>query len=68
MNQNDQACVNLDDVLCTIVKGKEKAKGEAIAVKAPLRLMRRDELLKAVLERMQNWYEIRADGKDVSVK
>jgi len=63
MNQNDQTCVNLDDLLCTIVKGKEKAKTEATAL-----VMRRDELLKTILERMQKWYEIRAHGQDVSVK
>jgi translation initiation factor 2D len=70
VNQNDQAYVNLDDLLraSVLVKVKTNAKAETGDAEKPLQFMRRDELVKNVLERMQSWYEIRVGGKEVVIK
>ena len=71
MNQNDQAYVNLDDLLQTCVSSRGKSKSQSLSdaddIKPP-RFMRRDELVKTILQSMQSWYEVRADGRDVVMK
>jgi len=71
VNQNDQAYVNLDDLLQTCVSSRGKSKSQSLSdaddIKPP-RFMRRDELVKTILQSMQSWYEVRADGRDVVMK
>ena len=70
VNQNDQAYINLDDLLraSVSVKVKTNAKAESGDAERPLQFMRRDELVKNFLERMQSWYEIQVGGKEVVIK
>lgn len=70
VNQNEQAYVNLDDLLQTCVssKGKSKAQSDTPDDTKPRRFMRRDELVKTILQTMQSWYEVQADGRDVVTK
>lgn len=68
VNQNDQAYVNLDDLLRASVKVKTNVKAESGDAEKPLQFMRRDELVRNVLERMQSWHEIRVGGKEVVIK
>ncbi|KNZ77332.1 Ligatin [Termitomyces sp. J132] len=65
VNLREQAYINLDEPLidCISSKVKRKTKDDGGA-QAPLEFMRRDELMKQIADRMQNWYEI-SDGKEV---
>ncbi|KAG5636629.1 hypothetical protein H0H81_007370 [Sphagnurus paluster] len=66
VNPRVQAYINLDEALinCITSKSKGKAKGkDAAQEQVPIEFMKREELIKAVVERMQNWYEV-SDGKD----
>ncbi|CAA7262134.1 unnamed protein product [Cyclocybe aegerita] len=72
VNQNDQAYINLDDLLFACVaakgsKGKAKAK-DAAEPEPPSQFMRRDELTKSVVDKMQPWYGVRAEGKEPVTK
>ncbi|KAK0466225.1 eukaryotic translation initiation factor SUI1 family protein [Desarmillaria tabescens] len=71
INQHDRAYINLDDLLrsCVVAKAPLSKKGkEPEPPQQSHEFMRRDELYKKVLERMQSWYEVRAEGKDPVVK
>ncbi|KDR74004.1 hypothetical protein GALMADRAFT_250730 [Galerina marginata CBS 339.88] len=74
VNAREQAYINLDDLLyaCVSSKTKGKAKGkDAASSEADAemsRFMKRDELARTIGSKMQSWYEIRADGKDVVTK
>lgn len=71
VNPRDQAYINLDDLLysCVSVQGKAAGKGRATeSDAAPTRFLKRDELAKNIVSRMQSWYEIRADGRDPVTK
>ncbi|CAA7262136.1 unnamed protein product [Cyclocybe aegerita] len=68
INQDDRAYINLDHLLCAWLaprapRGKGKNKG-ASEPEPPARLMRRDELTKAVLKKMELWHEITVDGQE----
>lgn len=74
VNQNDQAYINLDDLLYSCVSSKTKGSskpskaggggGEEEA--APMmKFMKRDELTGRVTEKMQSWYEVRVEGREV---
>lgn len=68
MNPQEQAYINLDALLvaCVSSKAKGKAKGkDGDLDPGPVEFMRKDELTKAIFDRMQNWYEVKAEGKDL---
>jgi translation initiation factor 2D len=67
VNPREQAYINLDDLLysCVSSKTKGKAKSKDVEPEPTMsRFMKRDQLTKTVLEKMQSWYEIRVEGKD----
>jgi translation initiation factor 2D len=65
-NQNEKAYVNLDDVLYACVSSRRNPKAQLSAKdEKPLQFMRRDELVRIILQRMQSWYEVRTEGRDV---
>jgi len=71
VNVNDQAYINLDELLysCVSAKSKGKAKGKDAESESELsRFLKRDELTKSVIGKMQSWYAIRAEGKDPVTK
>lgn len=69
MNQNDQAYINLDDPLQAFVCSRGKGKPQAdVDIEKPVGFLRRDQLVRNILEAMQSWYEVRAEGKDVATK
>ncbi|KIJ61221.1 hypothetical protein HYDPIDRAFT_177119 [Hydnomerulius pinastri MD-312] len=63
VNARDQSYVNVgaDEVLLATVS----AKGEA---PESLEFLKRDEVIRRLSTKMQNWYEIRAEGKDPLLK
>ncbi|KAH7908853.1 hypothetical protein BJ138DRAFT_1115485 [Hygrophoropsis aurantiaca] len=61
INARDQAYINVDDLLLTVISSKSDAP-------ASTEFIRRDELIKRLSDKMQNWYEIQADGKDPVLK
>ena len=71
VNANDQAYINLDELLysCVSAKSKGKAKGKDVEPESELsRFMKRDELTKSIIGKMQSWYAIRTEGKDPVTK
>lgn len=71
VNPREQAYINLDDLLysCVSAKTEGKAKNKDVEPEpAMAKFMKRDELTKNVLEKMQSWYEIRVEGKDPVTK
>jgi translation initiation factor 2D len=71
VNANDQAYINLDELLysCLSAKSKGKAKGKDVEPESELsRFMKRDELTRGIIGKMQSWYAIRAEGKDPVTK
>ncbi|KJA22113.1 hypothetical protein HYPSUDRAFT_55031 [Hypholoma sublateritium FD-334 SS-4] len=71
VNLRDQAYINLDDLLysCISVQGKAAGKGKAAEPDAaPTRFLKRDELTKNIIGKMQSWHQIRADGHDPVTK
>ncbi|KAG6884615.1 hypothetical protein C0993_009527 [Termitomyces sp. T159_Od127] len=65
VNPREQAYINLDEPLISCISSKVKAKTrDDYGSQESLEFMRRDELIKAIADRMQNWYEI-SDGKEV---
>jgi translation initiation factor 2D len=71
VNLRDPAYINLDDLLynCVSAKAEGKAKNKDVEPEPTVsKFMKRDELIKNVLEKMQSWYEIRVEGKDPITK
>ncbi|TFK27317.1 hypothetical protein FA15DRAFT_666610 [Coprinopsis marcescibilis] len=71
VNAHDKAYINLDSVLldCITSKSSSKPKGKGAGLEPPsVEFMKRDELVKQVISKMQAWYEVRAPGKDVVQK
>lgn len=70
VNQNDRAYVNLDDLLrgCIFAKGTTNARKEGADAEKHMQFMRRDDVVKSVLEKMQSWYEIHVMDKEVVTK
>ncbi|KAG6811004.1 hypothetical protein H0H92_009381 [Tricholoma furcatifolium] len=68
VNLHDQAYINLDESLinCLSTKAKGKGKDDDVPMEN-LEFMRRDELIKAIVMRMQHWYEV-SDGKEAVKK
>ena len=71
VNLREQAYINLDDLLysCVSAKTKGKTKNKDVEPEPTLsKFMKREELIRNVLEKMQSWYEIRVEGKDPVTK
>ena len=69
VNQNDQAYINLDELLYSCVSSKNKGRKAGGEEEAPMmKFMKRDELTKKVTEKMQSWHEIRVDGRETVCK
>ncbi|KAJ3775824.1 eukaryotic translation initiation factor SUI1 family protein [Lentinula raphanica] len=75
VNPHDQAYIALDQALTACVIPKPKSKKKSPAEEAPLdqakvEFMKRDELLKKVLNSMQNWYQVKNGdmGDEVALK
>ncbi|KAG5643116.1 hypothetical protein DXG03_001542 [Asterophora parasitica] len=67
VNAQEQAYINLDEALFNCVSSKAKpgkSKGMESIESGPAEFMKREELTKAILERMQSWYEV-SSGKEV---
>lgn len=56
MNPNDRAYINIDAVLLSALKSKNST--EAIE------FMKKDELTRKLVEKMQAWYSISIDGEE----
>ncbi|KIM41927.1 hypothetical protein M413DRAFT_445131 [Hebeloma cylindrosporum] len=70
VNVNDQAYINLDELLYSCLSAKSKGKGKAKDVDSEelSKFMKRDELTKTIIAKMQSWHAIRAEGKDPVTK
>jgi len=73
INKVDQAYINLNSPLLACVTsksageaGKKAGRGGQEEGQQPLEFMKRDELLKKIVEHMQSWYEVKAEGKEVT--
>ncbi|RXW25184.1 hypothetical protein EST38_g715 [Candolleomyces aberdarensis] len=71
INKRDKSYINLDELFnaCLAAKsgGKSKGKGQETGSELP-EFIKRDDLVKRFLAKMQAWYEIRAPGKDPAPK
>ena len=67
MNSHNQAYINLDNLLvaCLSAKSTAKSKGKDADPDPPLEFMKREDLTKKVLEKMQSWYEVQAGQRDI---
>jgi translation initiation factor 2D len=66
-NPHNQAYINLDQtlVLCLLTKSAGKSKDKGTESKSPdLEFIKKDELTKKILEKMQSWYEVRVGHGD----
>ena len=71
VNLREQAYINLDDLLysCVSAKTKGRAKGKDVEPESALsKFMKRDELTRSIVEKMQSWYEIRVEGREPVTK
>ena len=69
VNQNDQAYINLDELLYSCVSSKNKGRKAGGEEEAPMmKFMKRDDLTKSVTEKMQSWYEIHVEGRETVCK
>ncbi|KAF9040071.1 eukaryotic translation initiation factor SUI1 family protein [Panaeolus papilionaceus] len=73
VNTRDQAYINLDDLLynnlATKSKGKSKKNESADDDAGSLpQFMKRDELTKHIMDKMQNWYQIKAANHETVTK
>jgi translation initiation factor 2D len=71
VNLREQAYINLDDLLysCVSAKTKGKAKGKDVEPESAMsKFMKRDELARSIVEKMQSWYEIRVEGREPVTK
>ncbi|KAF8630727.1 hypothetical protein AX15_002748 [Amanita polypyramis BW_CC] len=72
VNPNDQVYINMDTLLseCINSKSHPKKKQENMSDRADVlgEFMKREELLKGVIQKMQDWYEIGRDGGEVVQK
>jgi translation initiation factor 2D len=59
VNKNEQQYINLDNVLSAVMTSK---------VNEPAEFMKRDELMRKLVEKMQHWYEVQVEGKESMVK
>lgn len=73
INPHDQAYINLNGPLVACISSKhsgepgkkaEKTPGEDKSSLLP-EFMKRDELMRNIVEHMQPWHEVKAEGKDI---
>ncbi|KAK7470327.1 hypothetical protein VKT23_001758 [Stygiomarasmius scandens] len=72
VNKHEPAFIDLDAALVSCIlstqgSGKSKGKNKVPATQET-EFMRREELSKNVVEKMQRWYQVRAEGKDTVIK
>lgn len=72
INQHDQAYINLNGPLIACITAKRAGEPGKKAEKKPgedksslPEFMKRDELMRSIVEHMQAWHEVKAEGKDV---
>jgi translation initiation factor 2D len=74
INPHDQAYINLNEPLITCITAKhpgeagkkaEKTPGEDES-SSPPEFMKREELMRGIVEHMQPWHEVKAEGKDTT--
>ncbi|KAF5359004.1 hypothetical protein D9758_004879 [Tetrapyrgos nigripes] len=73
VNKHEPAYINLDVALVSCLsskqgKSKGKDKGPSSSTAEETEFMRRDELGKKIVDKMQRWYQIRAEGKEPVTK
>ncbi|KAF9478572.1 eukaryotic translation initiation factor SUI1 family protein [Pholiota conissans] len=73
VNPREQAYINLDDLLysCAANESKSKSKGKDKGAEPEFtmdRFMKRDELTKKIVGKMQSWYEVKTEGKEPVTK
>ncbi|TFK47137.1 hypothetical protein OE88DRAFT_1637122 [Heliocybe sulcata] len=72
INANQQQFINVseDPVLLSAITGPlpGKSKGSDADTHADLEFLKREDIIKRLVERMQAWYEIQVDGKAGEVK
>jgi translation initiation factor 2D len=63
VNAHDQSYINVgaDELLQTTISGKSDNTGNT-------EFLKREQVVERFSEKMQNWYEIRAEGKDPVLK
>ncbi|KAF9007008.1 hypothetical protein BDQ17DRAFT_1423096 [Cyathus striatus] len=66
VNPRDQALINLDPLLLSaVMPSKSKKKGvEEVDAGEVKNMMKRDEITKKIIDKMQPWYEVKAEGRD----
>ena len=60
VNPNDRAYINIDALLLSTLASKANSE--------PLEFMKKDELTRRLVDKMQPWYEINAEGKEPLIK
>ena len=70
MSPANQAYVNLDGRLVTCLSAKPSGKSKTISTEpepssGPSGTVKREELIKKVLDKMQSWYEVNAGQEEV---
>ena len=61
INPNDQHYVNIDKLLEDTLRSKAN-------VDEDLEYLKREELVKRIVEKMQAWHEVQTEGKDIVLK
>lgn len=64
INLADQAYVNMDELLNATLATKTKAS----ALPERFEFLKRDELIKRIVDKMQAWYEITIEGREALLK
>ncbi|KAK1216736.1 hypothetical protein PQX77_020623 [Marasmius sp. AFHP31] len=67
VNKNERAYINLDAVLSSCVSSKSNKKGVSAGAEEP-EFMRRDDATKKLIEKMQNWYAVGGEGRELIPK
>jgi len=60
VNQNDQSYVNIDTLLASTLSSKSETE--------PIEFLKRDEIARRLVDKMQAWYEISVDGMEPVVR
>lgn len=71
VNPREQAYINLDALLVSCVSAtpsKGKSKEKETATQEKVEFMKRDELTKGFVGKMQSWHEVIVEGKEPIVK
>jgi len=60
VNPNDRSYINIDDLLSSTLSSKTNTE--------PLEFLKRDELIRRLVDKMQAWHEISVEGKEPLIK